>query len=180
MSPCWYFAYGSNMQIATLRGRRGVAFTQALPARVPGWRLVLDKPPLIPVGHAFANIVADPTAEVLGVLYALTAADLEHVELTEGVRIGNYAAVDVLAWPLAGSDPAPRAARSLSSSRRDPSLRPSTRYMELLIAGALEHGLPADYVAALRAIPAEPEGAAATAARGLIDAALRRGRGTPS
>lgn len=179
VSHLWYFAYGSNMQTATLRGRRRVAFARALPARVPGWRLVLDKPPLISVGHGFANIVADPAAEVLGVLYALTPEDLDHVELTEGVRIGNYAAVDVLAAPLTG-DPAPLPARSLSSSRRDPRLRPSTRYMQLLIEGALEHGLPADYVAALRAIPAEPEGAAAAAARGLIDAAMRLGRRAPS
>jgi hypothetical protein len=57
----WYFAYGSNMQSATLRGRRGVGYARALPARVPGWRLVLDKPPLISVGHG-ANIAPIPTA----------------------------------------------------------------------------------------------------------------------
>ena len=39
MSTVWYFAYGSNMQSATLRGRRGIAYRRALPARVPGWRV---------------------------------------------------------------------------------------------------------------------------------------------
>ena len=51
----WYFAYGSNMQTATFRGRRGIEFRRALPARVPGWRLVLDQPPLLPIGEGFAS-----------------------------------------------------------------------------------------------------------------------------
>lgn len=169
----WYFAYGSNMQSATLRGRRGVAYTRALAARVPGWRLVLDKPPLVSIGHGFANIVPDPAAAVLGVLFELSPAELDHVELSEGVRIGNYDPVDVAAWPLDAG--AAVVARSLSSAHRDPALRPSRRYMALLIEGACEHGLPAAYVDALRAVPADEESPEAAALRPLIDRALRRG-----
>ncbi|MEO8605895.1 MAG: gamma-glutamylcyclotransferase family protein [bacterium] len=167
----WYFAYGSNMQTATLSGRRGVEYRRALPARVPGWRLVLDKPPLLSSRSGFANIIADPQMAVLGVLYELSVDGLEHVELTEGVLIGNYAAVDVQAWPLAGD--APVLARSLSANARDASLRPSLRYMRLLIEGALEHGLPADYVDSLRAIPTLEEDDTERATRTLIDAGLR-------
>ncbi len=175
----WYFAYGSNMQTATLCGRRRVQYRRAVPVRVPDWRLVLDKPPLISLAHAFANIVPEAGAEVLGVCYELSVEDHEHVELTEGVIIGNYASVEVVAWPLAEPDAAPLMARSLSSTKRAASLRPSTRYMQLLIEGALEHGLPDHYITALRAIPAEPEKAAARAARGMIDAAMRLARPRP-
>jgi hypothetical protein len=167
----WYFAYGSNMQSATLRGRRGIDYARALPARVPGWRLVFDKPPLFSQRRGFANIVADPLAAVLGVAFELTPEQLEHVELTEGVMIGNYAAVDVEAWPLAGG--ACVMARSLSAAARAPGLLPSTRYMQLIVEGAIEHGLPADYVEALRAVPAQEEDAAERAARAIIDAGLR-------
>jgi hypothetical protein len=170
--PVWYFAYGSNMQSATLRGRRGVAYTRAVAARVPGWRLVLDKPPLFAIGHGFANIIPDAAAEVLGVLFELSEADLDHVEFSEGVRIGNYDAVDLEAFPLATGEPV--RARSLSSARRDETLRPSLRYMALLIEGAIEHGLPLEYVEALRAIPAIAESAAAAALRPVIDAAIKR------
>ena len=52
----WYFAYGSNMETATFAGRRGIAYRRAVPARVPGWRLVLDKPGIVPVGHGFAHL----------------------------------------------------------------------------------------------------------------------------
>jgi hypothetical protein len=173
MSVARYFAYGSNMQTATLRGRRGIAFRRAVPARAAGWRLVFDKPPLLPGGNGFANIIPDAAAEVLGVVYELGEDDLARVELTEGVLIGNYASVTVSAASLAG-DGAVWTARSLSSTKRDPRLRPSTRYMALLIEGAIEHGLPDDYVTWLRAVPAEEEGAAAQALRPVIDAALRK------
>lgn len=170
----WYFAYGSNMQSATLRGRRGVAWTRARAARVRGWRLVFDKPALLAVGHGFANIIPDPGAELLGVLFELSEHDLAHVELTEGVLIGNYAAVDVEAWPLEAPGE-PVLARSLSSERREPLAQPSLRYMALVVEGAIEHGLPAEYVDALRAVPAIEESAEAASLRPLIDRLMKRG-----
>jgi gamma-glutamylcyclotransferase len=172
----WYFAYGSNMQSDTLRGRRGVAFARAVAVRAPGWRVVFDKPPLFPIGEAFANIVPDPGAVALGVAFQVGDADLAHIELSEGVPIGNYRRVEVAVEALAPCDDGPRVAVSLASDRRAPRLLPSTRYMELLVAGAIEHGLPADYVAALRALPAVAPSAAARALRPLVDAVMRRRR----
>ena len=171
----WYFAYGSNMETATFSGRRGIAFARALPARLPGWRLVLDKPPLLPIGEAMANLVPDPTAETLGVLYAITSADLDHLDLTEGVLIGNYRRLEVPVTPL-GTPAGAVTAHTLVSDRRDPTLRPSVRYMAHLITGAEEHGLPADYVAFLRRVPAGAETPEAARARALVDQVLRRAR----
>lgn len=161
------------MQSATLRGRRGIHFHRALPGRARGWRLVLDKPGLIPTGSAFANIVRDTTAEVWGVLYQIAEADLGHLDLTEGVLIGNYARIEIPVQPSTAE--APLTAFTLTSDRRAAGLRPSTRYMGLLIAGAEEHGLPADYVGFLRRIPSQPESPEAAALRPFVDAALRRG-----
>jgi hypothetical protein len=170
----WYFAYGSNMQGETLRGRRGIRFLRAVPVRAPGWRVVFDKPPLISVGEAFANIVPDPGALALGVAFEVNPDDLAHIEFSEGVAIGNYRRVELAVETLAPCVDAPSMAFALASDRRDASLRPSTRYMALVIAGALEHGLPAAYVEALRAVPAGESSAAAQAFQPLIDAALRR------
>ncbi len=172
VDTAWYFAYGSNMQSATLRGRRGVEYLRAQPGRAPGWRLVFDKPALLPVNEAYANIVPDAAAEVLGVLYEVRAADLEQIELTEGVLLGNYRGVEVDVFPL-DDGTAPRTAFTLTSDHRDPTLRPSTRYMRLVIAGAEEHGLPPEYVDFLRAVPAQQESAEAAALRAAIDEALR-------
>jgi hypothetical protein len=48
--------------------------------------------------------------------------------------------------------------------------------MALLVEGALEHGLPEDWVSMLRAIPAVEESAAARAARGLLDKVIKKAR----
>jgi AIG2 family protein len=172
--PTWYFAYGSNMQSATLRGRRGIEYQRALAARAAGWRLVFDKPPLVPIGQSFANIIPDAGAEVLGVLFEVSEADLQQIDLTEGVLVGNYQRVEATVTPLTALPRTPLTAFTLTSDRRDPDLQPSHRYMELLIAGALEHGLPAEYVAFLRSVPAQPETAEAIAFRAHLDDTLRR------
>ena len=83
MGRVWYFAYGSNMQAATLRGRRGITWSRAIPARLGGWRFVCDKPPLFPsMAESYANLVPEDGAETYGVLFELEANDLAHVELT--------------------------------------------------------------------------------------------------
>jgi hypothetical protein len=176
VTTAWYFAYGSNMQSATLRGRRGIQFHRALPARAPGWRLVLDKPPLFSTGNSFANIVPDPAAETFGVAFEVAEDDLNHIDLTEGVLIGNYERVATTVLPLHTPQGAPTdalTAFTLSSERRDPMLQPSTRYMSLLIEGAIEHRLPDNYVAFLRTIPTCAESEELQRLRPMIDEAMR-------
>jgi gamma-glutamylcyclotransferase len=171
VSGIWYFAYGSNMETATLCGRRRIRLSRALPARAAGWRLVLDKPPLVPIGEAFANIVPDAAAHVLGVLYDVDAVELDHVGLTEGVLVGNYEWMDIPVATLATPE-REVVARTLVSQRHDPTLVPSHRYMACLIAGAVEHGLPPEYVAWLRAVPARPQTPEALQFQALVDEAF--------
>jgi hypothetical protein len=161
------------MHAATFRGRRGIACLRAVPARAAGWRLVLDKPSPVPIGEGAANIVPDAGARVFGVLYEITAADLEHVELTEGVRIGNYRRVEIPVRPL-HARATDVIASTLVSEQRDPARRPSDRYMACLIAGAEEHGLPAAWVDVLRAVAVRPESEEAARLRVLLDDAFRR------
>ncbi len=174
MATIWYFAYGSNMQSATLRGRRGIEYHRALPARLDGWRLVLDKPPLIPIGGSFANVVPDPSAAVHGVLFEMTEDDLAHLDFTEGVLVGNYERVPVTVRPLAPPDADVVVAYTLTSERRDPSRLPTRRYMRLLIDGAEEHGLPTDYIAGLRSLPVSEESSEFAELRPLMDQLMRR------
>jgi hypothetical protein len=169
----WYFAYGSNMQRATLCERRGIVCQRALAARVPGWQVVFDKPPLIPIGESFANLVPDPNGSAFGVLFEIATEDLAHLDLTEGVLIGNYERVLITAHPLNDADTMVTA-HTLTSARRDPSLNPSPRYMGLVIEGATEHSLPADYLTHLRAIPTRAESLQAKLLRPMLDAVMRR------
>ena len=174
MSVVWYFAYGSNLQSATLRVRRGIDFQRAVPMRARGWQLVFDKPRLLGGESSVANIVPDGTAAVLGVAFAMTEDDHAHVELTEGVAFENYRRVELAVEPLAPAPDSPPAAFSLTSERRDPALRPSTRYMGLVIAGAIEHGLPAEYVEFLRGVAACEESPESLALRPMLDQLFKR------
>jgi AIG2-like family len=171
MSCVWYFAYGSNMQSATFCGRRGITWTRARPARAIGWRLVFDKPPFMPTGESYANIVPDLAGEVFGVVYELSPQDMAHVELTEAVPLGNYERVEIPLRPLDAPD-TELVACTLTSTRRDTSLRPSERYLAICIEGAREHRLPAEWITHLETVPTVPETKAARNHRAVLDALL--------
>jgi hypothetical protein len=173
MTSVWYFAYGSNMQRETFSGRRGIAPLRAVAARVTGWRLVLDKPPLVPMSQSFANLIPDAAAEVLGVLYEVTPEDHAHVEFSEAVPFGNYRRAEVEASPLA-LPAAPVLAYTLVSERRAPDMRPSRRYVEMMVAGALQHDLPGEWVEFLRALPAGEESEADVKLRAVLDRLMRK------
>jgi hypothetical protein len=179
----WYFAYGSNMQPATFAGRRGIAPTRALAARARDWSLALDKTPLLPIGESFANLRAEPGAETYGVAYEITHDDLAHVDLTEGVLIGNYTriaiSVEAIADPAVQKTAGPIQAYTLVSDRRSPDLIPSEYYMALLIEGAEAHGLPAEWIAMLRAVPTCVSKPEVMAGRTIVNAGLRAMRRPP-
>jgi gamma-glutamylcyclotransferase (GGCT)/AIG2-like uncharacterized protein YtfP len=169
----WYFAYGSNMQRATFSGRRAIECSRVLAGRLTGWRLVFDKPPLAPIGESFANVVPDPGAEVLGALYEIAADDLAHIDLTEGVLIDNYRRIEVAVTSLDGT--LRLDAFTLTSDKHAPELRPSTRYMACVIAGAQEIGLPPAWIDELRIVPAGPQSRMAAALRPVMDAVMKKG-----
>jgi hypothetical protein len=52
-----------------------------------------------------------------------------------------------------GAAGAPASAWSYVSSRVDPALRPARWYLEAVLAGAREQGLPAAWIAALARVP---------------------------
>jgi hypothetical protein len=168
----WYFAYGSNMCAETFRGRRGITHGRVLPARVPGWRLVFDKPGIASATEGYANLVAEAGAEVYGVLYELTNSEHAHVELTEGVALDNYRRLEVDAFALAGGE-GPLRALTLASDKRTAGIRPTVRYMALVVAGAEEHRLPAGWIDALRAVSTTPDTDESRQQRAILDDVLR-------
>jgi gamma-glutamylcyclotransferase (GGCT)/AIG2-like uncharacterized protein YtfP len=174
VSRVLYFAYGSNMDTATLGGRRGVAWTRAGAAFLDGWRIAFDKPSMLGTGEGMATILRDAASSLWGVVYDISTEDLDHLELTEGVRIGHYERVEV---PVRTSDGWPGAAIetavTLASDHRDSSIRPTTRYRDILVRGASEHGLPAAWVDVLRRIDAVEEKPEHAAMRPVFDLAMK-------
>lgn len=140
-----YFAYGANMSRAVL-ARRGVAPLSSEPARLDGWRLRFSHPGLLPIEPAFANLEPGAGEAVHGVLHRLRAGDLERLDRLEGAE---YLHEEVTVASAAGEV----RARAYRNPHPVDGLRPSRRYLTSLLAGAREHGLPAEWVAALEAQP---------------------------
>ncbi len=147
-----YFAYGSNMwrrQMAERCPEHELIGKALLPDHA------LCFPRSSPVRNCgVAGIVARPGAEVWGVVYRLNDRDLAALDRREGYdaakpfHVNRYnrmtirvlrdgAALDCVTY-LAREEP----------GRHVPGLA----YMQAIIEGAVENGLPEDYVAALRAV----------------------------
>ena len=144
----WYFAYGSNMSEAIFLGRRRMQPLATRRARLEDHRLCFDLP-VGPGERGVANLRRQVGSHVWGVLYLLGAEDFRRLDRTEGVHRGYYerTAVEVIA------DGNQRvAAFTYRSSASVDGRKPSARYLGLLLEGAKEHELPAEYVRALASL----------------------------
>ena len=148
-APLWYFAYGSNMSGAILRGRRGLDPLACRPALLPGYRLVFTLP-IGPGERGVANVQPVAGGSTCGVLYLLSAADCDRLDRTEGVPSGVYRR---LAVEVTAADGERVPAFTYQSTFREEHRKPSARYLGLLLAGCREHCLPDEWVAYLEALP---------------------------
>lgn len=135
----WYFAFGANMSSEVL-ARRGVRPLASEAARLDDHVLFFGERGIPLLEPGFATIGAAPGETVWGVLHHLRAGDLDVLRSYEGntysrrqVRVVGRKSGEVEAWVFSSRYPVQ-------------GLRPSTRYLEALLAGAREHGLPGDYV----------------------------------
>jgi cation transport regulator ChaC len=144
----WYFAYGSNLDPGTFLGRRRMRPRDARVALLDGFELRFDLP-VGPGERGVANVAPLAGESVWGVAYLLSHADAQRLDRTEGVHLGGYARLGVELRAGAGES---LAAFTYHSGRGVAGRKPSRRYLGLILAGARHHGLPADYVARLRAL----------------------------
>jgi cation transport regulator ChaC len=137
----WYFGYGSNVGRATFLERRGMEPLAVRRGLLEDWELCFDLP-VGPGERAVANLRARRGARVWGVLWQIDARDAARLDRSEGVHFGVYRR---LAVRVRGDDEWVDAFTYLSDLRR-PGRKPSARYVGLLLAGAREHGLPAEWL----------------------------------
>jgi cation transport regulator ChaC len=149
VSECWYFAYGSNMCRATFVERRGIRPLAAERAFLDGYRLSFDLP-VGPGERGVANLVAEAGARTWGVAYRLSADVCDFLDRTEGVHRGFYRRLPV---DVVAGDGRRLAAFAYQGDARSAERKPSARYLGILLDGAREIGLPAEYVAWLEAFP---------------------------
>lgn len=139
----WYFAFGANMHDSAFRERRKMRPIEWRPGRVVGFRLRFNLEGRPRGKAAPANIALDPGAEVWGVLYKITRADLLHLDWTEGVPGRRYRHLWVDAQDIDGTG---LRAVTYIADGKDRDGNPSLRYITLLREGARAHGLPEAYL----------------------------------
>lgn len=140
-----YFAYGSNMLTGRLRER--VPSAELLgAARLGGFSQTLTKRSLD--GSGKAAIRQDDRSSVLGVLFQVAPEDLDGLFAAESVGYHPVRHLDVRllsgprlldCWSFVGIE-----------DYLVPGLAPYDWYLDLMVAGAVEHGLPERHVETLR------------------------------
>ena len=99
---------------------------------------------------------ADDVTEAWGVLFDIPEQDFETLDRVEGVHMGGYARRQV---SVRRADGETLNAQTYIAQEPfiDDTLVPFDWYLGLVVAGAIEHGLPADHVEALRQTPSRPD-----------------------
>jgi gamma-glutamylcyclotransferase len=141
------FAYGSNMLTRRLRERTPSATPVAV-GRLDGHTLRWHKRGRMDgSGKCDAMASGDASDCIHGVVFELDAAEKAALDRAEGLGRGyDEKTVEIVA---AGA----RVPATLYyATDVDASLRPYDWYKALVVAGARERGLPADYIAALEAV----------------------------
>lgn len=129
----YYFAYGSNMDIQRLRGRK-VKPLSCQSARIEDYKLVFNKKADAGGGEGFANIVSSPGEVVEGVLYEVEERDLDKLDICEGVKDGHYMRMPVTASPKSG-DQIDAIVYVAQHGKVVEGLKPRKRYLDYLLAG---------------------------------------------
>ena len=153
----WYFAYGSNMDIARLYDARlkpeGVSILARRLGRLSGWRLCFNKKWHRFSGGGAANIVEDPHSEVYGTLNLMPSKGLDELDHYEGVASQQYER-RVLPVTLCDDKMTVQAVAYIGRRDLDPHLIPPRFYLDHLLAG--RDLLPSAYTQWLAAHPTLP------------------------
>ena len=149
--PALYFAYGSNMDGQHLRDHCPSALCVGA-ARLDGHRLAFLRRSAR-TGTGVADVVADPGATVWGAVWQIDERDLGALDLKEGEGHA-YARRETLVTLLSQESEIRVHVYSVIS-KKDSEVTPSREYLMRMITAAEAHGLPPDYVAAMKARPFE-------------------------
>lgn len=146
----WSFGYGSNMSTASLRWK-GIQIEEGKSRAVVlrGFRMFFN------AGGGMANVYPDAEHAVYGVCHLMKREQKQKLDKAEGGGM-YYKTRKVLCEPLDGSDPLEAEVFCMDHAPEDTGL-PSERYRTILVEGAMEFNLPAEWIEMLQAQKTEPE-----------------------
>ncbi len=101
-------------------------------------------------GCGVASITERSGSDVYGVLFNLSDEDFLKLDRAEGVAVGAYTREEIEVEAL---DTVRYLAQTYIAVRTESAPPPSREYLDMLIGGAIEHGLPSEYVEKLKRTP---------------------------
>jgi cation transport regulator ChaC len=138
-----YFAYGENMDEATLTAR-GVSFTKVCTGKVRQLRLSFQKPGEDGTGKA--DLKDDKGGVTEGVVYDVPEASLANLDVYEGVDRGHYRRQTVTVQTPRGE----MECVTYRAAKFKGGLKPSPDYLQNIVRGAEAHRLSPDYITYLK------------------------------
>jgi gamma-glutamylcyclotransferase len=140
----WYFAYGSNMLPDQMLKRTGEA-APAMVCRLPDYRFAFNKRYFHKPVDVHANIVPSPGDQVWGVAYQCLPQSIQAIDLWENVLEDSYRHHDVEVV-LANGERLSALTYIASPSALCDDGTPPSEYLDRVVRGARESGLPAAYI----------------------------------
>jgi gamma-glutamylcyclotransferase len=143
-----YFAYGSNMLSRRLQHPTRAPSARAIAVGfITGHKLTFDKRSIDCSGKCDAEATGAPDDHVYGVLYQMEETEKSKLDSVESLGYGyDEKYVHVIL------DTNTVEAVMYYATEKDTSLYPYHWYKEYVVAGAREHGLPADYLSLLEKV----------------------------
>jgi gamma-glutamylcyclotransferase len=144
-----YFAYGSNMSSRRLTApKRAPSATRVAVGYVPGRRLTFDKFSFRDrSGKCDCEATGSPADRVYGVVYRIATPERTALDDAEGLHRGyRHEVLGVIAGATTIH------ALAYVATDKRPGLPVFDWYLQHVLVGAVENGLPADYIEALRRV----------------------------
>jgi len=143
-----YFAYGSNMLTRRLTAKaRAPSAKRVATGFVEGRRLTFDKVSRDGSGKCDAEPTGEKTDRVYGVVFEILEAERKSLREAEGLGKGYKEEMVKVITPGGEAEH-----MAYIATDKEPALRPYHWYKALTVAGAVEHGLPEDYIEWMRTV----------------------------
>lgn len=149
-----YFAYGFNISLEKMSQKCSKPRVLGI-ARLEGHKIGFYEHSVIWDG-AVETLVPDAQSEVWGVLYQLERYDWDQLDNCEDVRLDGTG--EYFHYPVKVFDKQNVAheADVYKKARLGETKKPSTEYLNLIIQGAKEQGLPESYIITLQNMASKP------------------------